>query len=204
MARYPVPRSTVRVEVRVSNSRFIATAGRADTAKDAQAFIRGIRAEMPDATHHVYAFRVGYGASVSEGMSDDGEPSGTSGPPALAVVRGTDVGDVVLVITRYFGGTKLGTGGLVSAYTAAAQEAMAALPTEEKVDRVRVAIEVPYTLRERVHQLIAAHEGRVEQEDYAAEITLQVVLPEEQEPAFAEALRECSAGRVEPRRVEEP
>jgi uncharacterized YigZ family protein len=115
MTRYLIPAGTVRVETEVSRSRFIATLGMAETAEAARAFIAGVRAEMPDASHHVYAFRVGYGASVIEGLSDDGEPSGTSGPPIMAVLRGAPVGDVVLVVTRYFGGTKLGTGGLVRA-----------------------------------------------------------------------------------------
>ena len=80
MPRYHVPKATVRVETRVSNSRFISTIERTDTVAAAQAFIKSQREEMPDANHHVYAFRIGFGNSVSEGMSDDGEPSGTSGP----------------------------------------------------------------------------------------------------------------------------
>ncbi len=115
--RYPIPAETARVEIRVVNSRFIATIGEARSAEEARAFIDGVRGEFHDATHNVYAFRAGYGASVTEGMSDDGEPPGTAGRPALAVLRGADLGDVVLVVTRYFGGTKLGTGGLVRAYT---------------------------------------------------------------------------------------
>ncbi|RMF85118.1 MAG: YigZ family protein, partial [Planctomycetota bacterium] len=97
MARYRIPAGRARVELRVSNSRFIATIAPAATMAEAQQILREIRAEMPDATHHVYAFKIGYGASVSEAMSDDGEPSGTSGPPALAVLRGADIGDVALV-----------------------------------------------------------------------------------------------------------
>ena len=88
MTKYPIPARTTRVETVVVNSRFIATIGRADTVAEARQFIQAARDEMPDATHHVYAFRVGYGGSVTEGMSDDGEPSGTSGPPVLAVLRG--------------------------------------------------------------------------------------------------------------------
>ena len=91
------------------------------TVKEAKAFLAAVRAEMPDANHHVYAYRVGFGNSVIEGMSDDGEPSGTSGPPVLAVLRGSGIGDVIVVVTRYFGGTKLGTGGLVRAYSDAAR-----------------------------------------------------------------------------------
>ncbi|HRF96950.1 MAG TPA: YigZ family protein, partial [Aggregatilineales bacterium] len=75
----------------------------------------------------------GFGASVTEGMSDDGEPAGTAGPPVLAVVRGSKIGDVSLVVTRYFGGTKLGTGGLVRAYSEAAHIALNSLPTTLKI-----------------------------------------------------------------------
>ena len=92
MNGYRIPIGRVRVEHIVSNSRFIATADRASSVDEAKALLREIREEMPDATHHVYAFQVGHGKSVTEGMSDDGEPSGTAGPPALAVVRGADAG----------------------------------------------------------------------------------------------------------------
>src|SRR5690606_7514798 len=91
---YPIPARTTRIENVVVNSRFIATAARADSVDEAKAFIQSIRAEMPDATHHVYAFKIGYGGSIIEGMSDDGEPSGTSGPPVLAVLRGAEIGDI--------------------------------------------------------------------------------------------------------------
>ena len=152
---YRVPAEWTRVEIKVSNSRFIATAERVDPPKAAQAFIRTIRDEMPDASHHVYAFRIGHGSSISEGMSDDGEPSGTSGPPAMAVVRGSGLGDVVVVITRYFGGTKLGTGGLVSAYGAAAKAVLAELPTEIRIDRTACRLDVPYALLESSRRALA-------------------------------------------------
>ncbi len=196
MSRYRIPKGRFRTELRVSNSRFISTAAPAFSVKEAQDFIRSIRAEMPDASHHVYAFKVGYGASVSEGMSDDGEPSGTSGPPALAVLRGTDLGDVVLVITRYFGGTKLGTGGLVAAYTKAAQMVFEDLETEEKVTRCRVAIDVPYALLEQVRRLYAEHECILEDEQYGAEVAMRFLVPQEQVPAFGQALANLSAGKI--------
>ena len=157
---------------------------------------------MPAATHHVYAFRVGYGSSIREGMSDDGEPSGTSGPPALAVLRGAAVGDVVLVITRYFGGTKLGTGGLVSAYTAAAKAAIQIMETEEKVTRVELAFRLPYPLLETAKRLFPTFEAEPVAEDFAADVQLHVRLPEEHVGAFARALADISGGRVTPRRVD--
>jgi len=202
MSRYPVPKHEGRIETRVSNSRFIATIARASSVREAQDRIRAVRAEMPDANHHVYAFRAGYGASVSEGLSDDGEPSGTAGPPTIAVLRGTDVGDVVLVITRYFGGTKLGTGGLVAAYTAAAQAVLAAMETEEKVSRVRLGVTIPYALYEPVRRLVVDGEGIVEREAFGEQVDLEMLLPEEAVGGFAAALADLTAGRIHPERLD--
>ena len=103
-----------------------------------------MRARHTDASHHVYAFAVGHGASVTHGMSDDGEPSGTAGRPVLAVVQGSGLGDLIVVVVRWFGGTKLGTGGLVRAYTKAAQEVLAATPTALRVELREVVVHLPY------------------------------------------------------------
>lgn len=195
-ARYPIPAKTIRVELRIVNSRFIATIGEARSVDDARAFIDALREEFHDATHNVYAYRVGYGASVTEGMSDDGEPAGTAGRPALAVLRGADLGDVVVVVTRYFGGTKLGTGGLVRAYTESVQEALAALPLAERVERRSGVVTVPYNLYEPVRRLVEAREGEIVAEDFGAEVTLRVVFAVDDVGAFAGALRELSAGRL--------
>ncbi|MBN1312376.1 MAG: YigZ family protein [Anaerolineae bacterium] len=194
--RYPIPAKTTRVEIRVVNSRFIATIGEARSVEEARVFIDAIRGEFADATHNVYAFRVGYGGSVTEGMSDDGEPPGTAGRPALSVLRGADLGDVVLVITRYFGGTKLGTGGLVRAYTQSTQEALADLPRGERVERRSGQITLPYALYEQAKMLITAHGGDISKEDFAGEVTLLVVFPIDACSAFEAALAELSAGKV--------
>ncbi len=199
MSGYRVPKQRCRVEMRVSNSRFIATIGPASSVKDAQAFIRSIRQEMPDATHHVYAFKIGFGASVSEGMSDDGEPSGTAGPPAMAVLRGAEIGDVVLVITRFFGGTKLGTGGLVSAYGNAAKAAFEALETELKVTRLPFQLEIPYRVLEQTRRLLAEHEAQVDGEEFGASVVLRYEIPEQRAVAFGDAMRDLTTGQVSPR-----
>ncbi len=198
MAVYPVPKERIRIEYLVSNSRFYGTMGRADTVEQAKAFIQAVRDEMPGATHHVYAFKIGYGGSVTEGMSDDGEPSGTAGPPALAVIRGAKVGDVVLVITRYFGGTKLGTGGLVHAYGQTAREAVAALPTELKITRRTIGVEIPYPLYERVKILVSHYDCQIESEDFGTEILLILRIAEDDLAPFTDALRELTAGRIAP------
>lgn len=198
MGRYRIPAEVVRVEHEVSRSRFIATLGSAGTVDEARAFIAARRAEMPDATHHVYAFKVGYGASVIEGVSDDGEPAGTSGPPILAVLRGLDVGDMVLVVSRYFGGVKLGTGGLVRAYGDAARAAVAAMTTRDKVYMQRIGLTAPYPLYERIRQLAATHTASIDGEEFGAEVTLYLTLPVESVEPFTAALRDLSAGRLSP------
>ncbi|GIK63407.1 MAG: YigZ family protein [Chloroflexota bacterium] len=203
MVVYPVPKERIRIEYQVSNSRFFGTIGRADTIEQAKTFIQTVRDEMPDATHHVYAFKIGYGGSVTEGMSDDGEPSGTAGPPALAVIRGSNIGDVVLVITRYFGGTKLGTGGLVHAYGQTAREAVSAMPTELKTTRRTVGIEIPYALFERVKILMSNYDCQIETEDFGAEILLILRIAEDDFAPFTDALRELTAGRITPLLLDE-
>ena len=132
---YLIPTQTHRVTTAVSNSRFVTTIGHVTSADEAKAFLASVRTEMPDANHHVYAYRVGFDNSVIEGMSDDGEPSGTSGPPVLAVLRGSGIGDVIVVVTRYFGGTKLGTSGLVRAYGDGARAGLELPPTERKIEK---------------------------------------------------------------------
>lgn len=196
-AAYNIPSEQCRSALEIAKSRFITTIGYSGTVDAARAFITQIRAEMPDASHHVYAFRVGYGSSVIEGMSDDGEPSGTAGPPTLAVLRGADIGDVVLVTTRYFGGTKLGTGGLVRAYTESAQLALSALPIERKVEKHLVGMSIPYSLYQLTRRLIEQCQGSIEDETFGADITLMVRFPADRLDEFANQLRDISAGQVE-------
>lgn len=204
MSQFPVPARTTRIETVVVNSHFIATIGRADTVEQAKAFIQSVRSEMPDATHHVYAFKVGYGGSVTEGMSDDGEPSGTSGPPVLAVVRGADLGNVVIVITRYFGGTKLGTGGLVRAYSGAAKDALAALPVEMKTEKCYVGITAAYTFYERLRNLLVDHRAEIDGEEFDTEVTIYAYLPVDQFDSLVSSVQNLTAGQVRPILLDTP
>jgi uncharacterized YigZ family protein len=191
-----VPAGRARAEIRAANSRFIATAAPADTVVSARAVIAAIRAEMPDATHHVYAYIVGHGATTTLGMSDDGEPSGTAGRPIMAILRGSGLGDVALVVARYFGGTLLGTGGLVHAYGDAARAVLAALPRAEKIERRALAVALPYAAYEPARRLVSAYAGSIVEETFAADVTLHVLLPAAQLEAFTLALGEATAGQA--------
>lgn len=193
--RYLIPAGETRREIRVMNSRFIATLAPVFSVDEAREFIARIREEFADATHNVPAYVIGHGASVIAHCNDDGEPAGTAGRPALAVLQGSGLGDAAVVVTRYFGGTKLGTGGLVRAYGDAVREVIAAAPRAEKVPTHTVMLAVPYHLFEQV-RLLAAHYGRILNEDFAADVTVTAQFTLERFPTFQEALRELSHGTL--------
>lgn len=191
-----VPAREARTEIQVQNSRFIATAAPAFSVEEARAFIARIRREFPDATHHVPAYLIGHGAAVIAHCNDDGEPAGTAGRPALAMLQGSGLGDVVVVVTRYFGGTRLGTGGLVRAYSEAVRQVLAILPRAVKVPAHQVALDVPYPFFERVRQAIEVHGGEIETEEFGAEVTLTAWVPLDRFPAFQAAVQALSNGCV--------
>ncbi len=196
MNRYPIPAKEVRTEMKVKNSLFIATAAPVFSVDEAKAFVQRIREEFADASHNVPAYQVGFGPAVTAHCSDDGEPSGTAGRPMLAVLQGSGIGDVAVVVTRYFGGTKLGTGGLVRAYSEAVKEVLAILPLAEKVPTHTVMLALPYTLLERVRLLAAEWHGRILDETFAADVTMTLLFTTESFPGFQEALRELSHGTL--------
>lgn len=196
MKRYPIPAQETRTEIEVDRSRFIATMAPVFTVEDARAFIQRIKAEFSDASHNVPAFLVGFGAAVTAHSHDDGEPSGTAGRPALAVLQGSGLGDVAVVVTRYFGGIKLGTGGLVRAYGDAVKAVLDILPCAEKVPTHTIMLAYPYSYVERIRLLVAAHHGQILEEDFAADVTLTAQFVTDHFPPFQEALREMSHGSL--------
>jgi uncharacterized YigZ family protein len=199
---YLVPLTEIRREQTVVNSRFIATLAPAFSIDEARTFMKRIRTEFSDATHNVPVYIIGGGNTVTEYFSDDGEPSGTSGKPALTVLRGSGLGDAVLVITRYFGGTLLGTGGLVKAYTEAAQSVANTVERGRRVP-VHVAMTaIPYNLLERIRLLVSKNHGKVLGEDYAGDITLALQFPVENYEAFQADMREISAGKIQAEVIE--
>jgi uncharacterized YigZ family protein len=192
-----IPAREARAEITVVNSRFIATAAPVFSVDEAKAFVARIKSEFSDATHNVATYLIGHGASVIAHCGDDGEPAGTAGRPALAVLRGSGLGDVAVVVTRYFGGTKLGTGGLVRAYGDAVREVLAILPRAMRVPTHTVVVVTPYSYFERLRLLVAAHRGRVLSEDFAAQVTVTAQLEVARFPAFRTALQEISSGTLE-------
>jgi uncharacterized YigZ family protein len=195
--RYLVPARGVRIEDRIEKSHFIASAARATTADDARRFVDSLRAEFPDATHHCFAFVAGPpGSSTALGSSDDGEPSGTAGRPMLSVLMNSGIGEIVVVVTRYFGGVKLGKGGLVRAYTGAVQHALRELVTMERVTMRAARVVVSYARADAVRRAIARGGCEIVGDEFAAEVTFDVSVPDDRAQEFERALRDETSGVV--------
>jgi uncharacterized YigZ family protein len=199
---YAIPLTEIRREHVVVNSRFIATLAPVFSAEEARTFITRIKKEFADASHNVPAYIIGGGNTVTEFCSDDGEPSGTSGKPALAVLRGSGLGDVVVVVTRYFGGTLLGTGGLVKAYTESTQLVVNAVERGQRIPVHVSMLAIPYNLLERVRLMTARHNGEVLGEDFAGDITMTLQFPVDSFNDFQKELQELSAGKLKAEVIE--
>ena len=199
---YSIPLAEIRREHVVVNSRFIATLAPVFSTEEARAFIARIKKEFADASHNVPAYIIGGGNTVIEFCSDDGEPSGTSGKPALAVLRGSGLGDVAVVVTRYFGGTLLGTGGLVKAYTESTQLVVGAVERGRRVPVHVSMLAIPYNLLERVRLMVGRNNGGVLEEDFAGDITMTLQFPVESFESFQKELQELSAGTLKAEVIE--
>jgi uncharacterized YigZ family protein len=195
--RYLIPAEETRSEITVINSRFISTAGSAFSVDEAKAFIQRIKSEFADASHNVPAYVIGHGSSVIAHCNDDGEPSGTAGRPALAVLQGSGVGDIAVVVTRYFGGTKLSKGGLVRAYSESVRSVLEVLPMAERVATHTVMLETPYPLYERMKLLIPKHDGQILDQEFAAQVTLTIRFAVENLADFEHDVRELSQDKIE-------
>ena len=202
MERRVIPAEETRTEIRVVNSRFIATIAPAFSVDEARAFVERVKLEFVDASHNVPAYVIGHGATVTAHCNDDGEPSGTAGRPALAVLQGSGLGDAAVVVTRYFGGTKLGTGGLVRAYGDAVRAILAVTPKAEKVATHTALLAVPYTLFEQVQLLIEAHNGLLLDRSFAADVTLTLRFRSDDLQPFNDSLRELSHGAIRAETIE--
>lgn len=194
--RYPIPLNDLhRTELVLRRSQFITSTGHAPDTEAARAFIEHIRHEFPDATHNCWAFAAGApGQTAQAGFSDDGEPHGTAGRPMLTVLLHSGIGETVSVVTRYFGGVKLGTGGLVRAYQGAVRENLDSLPQQQRIIPAHLSVTVDYAHVDKVRRLLPAVEAQVRAENYTNQVSLQLMLPVEHLPLFQRQLADCSNG----------
>jgi len=183
------------VEDVIQRSRFITTVARAPSGEAAHAFVQRMRDEFPDATHHCWAFVAGPpGSTRAVGMSDDGEPHGTAGRPMLTTLLHSGVGEVVAVCTRYYGGTKLGTGGLSRAYSGGVKLALESLPVEELLARATLQVEVSYPHLDGLQRLLDELGAEVDHESYGARVRYVARVPEMRLATFQRRLADLTGG----------
>jgi len=194
---YKIPAKRYRTEETIKRSRFIATLAHAFTEEDAKAFISIIKKEFPDATHHCWAYVAGPpGDTARIGMSDDGEPHGTAGKPILTVLLHSEIGEIVAVVTRYFGGTKLGKGGLVRAYSGSVKNALAGVSVKEKRDVITLTAILDYSRIIAVKQMIESFNSEIIEETYEADVSFKIELPKNNKDRFIRAITDLTGGEI--------
>lgn len=182
-------------ELIVKKSRFIAYAQQVTSWEQATQCLQDIKAEHPKARHWCYAYRGGWNP-VNERSSDDGEPSGTAGAPILAALRGSELSDVFCVVVRYFGGIKLGAGGLIRSYGAAARQVLEEAPFEVTVPTASVRVQVDGSYVGVVYEMVGRVQGESSEEEYGADGSLSVTIVCEASSigTLKEGLRDATRG----------
>lgn len=194
MEEYLVPAGFAEAEFTEKRSRFLGRIWRAETEREALERVRETREAFPDATHHCWAYVLRGGATR---FSDDGEPGGTAGLPMAQVLQKEALFDAVCVVTRWFGGTLLGAGGLVRAYTRGAKLAVDAAGKSAMRLWLALRVACPYALYEQVRRAAHGCGGIVRGADFGAQVVLDALLPEAQAAQFVSALTNLSAGTLE-------
>ena len=190
-----VPWQEAQVEYVEKKSRFIGHIYKIETVQQAQERLAAARKQYWDASHNVYAYILRDGTMR---FADDGEPQGTSGMPTLDVLKKEGISDVLCVTTRYFGGTLLGAGGLVRAYSHTCKLALDAAGQAEMIPYAQVKLDCPYALLEQVRRLLPDYEAQETGADFGAEVVLTASLPKEKLEAFSQKLLDATAGRLHP------
>ncbi len=191
-----VPDGDSRIEIIIKKSRFIAEAVSVSSVEDARLKIKMKKEEYPQSTHVVYAFITGDRSSEVSGMSDDGEPPGTAGKPVMDILKGSGIFNVLVTVVRFFGGIKLGTGGLVRAYSESAKKAIEEMPVIKFVRKIHFSIEVSYDYHEKVELIVTGAGGKIEKKNFTNIVTITGALPEASLESCNAELKNISGGKI--------
>ncbi len=180
----------------VRNSRFLTFAVPVAGPAEARRLVMEKKKEHSGSNHVVFAFITGEGNTENSGMSDDGEPKGTAARPVMEVLKGSCIVNVLVMVVRYFGGTKLGTGGLVKAYGDCAKDVLAGLPVKKLVPRREFRLEMPYNLHERIREAILGAGGEITGEDYTDRVIMTGSVPEKSLADCRRTVEDVSRGEI--------
>lgn len=204
MESWPIPAESVCVSEEIKKSRFITLVAHTDGITAAKAFVEQVRADHPDARHHCWAWVAGAPDDSQQlGFSDDGEPAGTAGKPMLAQLMGRGIGEITAVVVRYYGGVKLGTGGLVKAYGGGVQLALNQLSTVLKVPLTEYTLLCDYAQLSGIEALLKQYDGLIVQSDFQAAVLLRVALPQTRLGELSLRLADMSRGSLHLLPIEE-
>ncbi len=183
-------------EIKIKGSRFIALGHHADSEAAATEILEGIRKREHAATHHCFAYVIGLGGDVFK-YSDDGEPTGTAGRPIYQAVIGKDLTDTLVVVVRYFGGTKLGTGGLTRAYAQVAGELLDGAEIVEKLICDRLSFSIPFPLYDRVMRIISGGGYKIIDQNFADHVAMVVDVRKSRTENFVSRMTELTGGKID-------
>ena len=194
---YKTIKRNIRVETKIKKCKFITSVKNVSTIEEAEDFIEKINEEFADARHNVYAFKVGIGDRATKRYSDDGEPAGSSGPPALQAIEGEELTNIALVVTRYFGGVKHGVGGLIRAYGGSAREVIREAGILEKIRYIELGILVSYDRMGEVINDLEGHEGEVKTINYMNDgVEVVAVMKPSYIDAFKKRITDATRGEA--------
>ncbi|MGI6382332.1 MAG: YigZ family protein [Tissierellaceae bacterium] len=201
MNNYRTVFSYGEAEFIINKSRFIGYANHIKTEEEALDFIEEISTKHRDATHNVYAYVVGENSNIQR-FSDDGEPSGTAGIPALEVIKKEDLRNVVVVVTRYFGGIHLGAGGLIRAYTKGAKIGLDAAKIVDMVVHQELGIKVDYNLYGKIENFLLANEYIVDEVTFDTSVNISIFVDREELDRFIKTITDLSSGNIEIKKLD--
>jgi uncharacterized YigZ family protein len=190
---YYVPASPIETEIKVKGSKFIAGLLPVKSKDEAEQAYLEIKKKYYDATHNCFAYRID--ANIFR-YSDDGEPNGTAGKPILQMMDGKEILEVLCVVTRYFGGTKLGTGGLIRAYSDAAKEALNRTKILKKIRSKKIKLMLDYDLENNVRNLLNSYQGKLDNSEYSDHIEMNLLIPESKAVRFRDECIELSNNKI--------
>ena len=194
---YLIPAEPISIEQQVKRSLFRCSIAHCPDRGAAEIFIRRIALQHKDANHNCWAMIAGPpDEPQGYGMSDDGEPRGCAGKPMFTVLQHSGIGEIAVVVSRWFGGIKLGTGGLARAYSSSVQLGLTALTTILKIHYSGLTLTLPYEYLQTVEYLLRQIEGKIIGQDYSEQIRLELEVPTERLNNFVQEIEEKSQGRI--------
>ena len=204
MDSYKTIAQDTRIQRKIKKCKFITSIKNVTTVSEAENFIERIGREFSDATHNVYAFKIGLADKAVTRSSDDGEPSGSSGPPALKAIEGKGLTNVAVVVTRYFGGVKHGVGGLIRAYGDSVREAIVEAEVVKKIRYIKLAVEVSYDMMGKVINDLEGSAGKIKDTEYTNDrVRIIAVLKPSSIDNFKRRIKEETKGEAEFERIKE-